>query len=232
MLGLKNPVGETISWAPGWQSKANYKILGVVKDVIKGSPFQPTHPAITFLSGNDLNWLYIRIHPDVSAREALPKIATAFNRIIPSAPFDYQFVDDVYAAKFKAEEQVGRLAGFFAVLAIFISCLGLFGLAAFVAEKRTKEIGVRKVLGASVPGLVGLLSSDLLKLVAIANVIAWPIAWYTMNYWLQNYDYRIEIGWGLFIVAGVLAVVIALMTVSTQAVKAALANPVESLKYE
>ena len=150
----------------------------------------------------------------------------------PAYPFEYTFVDDVFNEKFKSEQLIGKLSQIFAVLAILISCLGLFGLAAHTAEQRSKEIGVRKVLGASVTGIVKLLSKDFLKLVGISIVIATPIAWYAMQNWLQDYAYRIEINGLIFVIAGVLAVLIALITVSFQAIKAALANPVDSLKTE
>ncbi len=232
LMGLENPVGEIISWDPPHQPFAYYQILGVVKDMVKGSPFEATYPSIIFLSEDDLNWLYIRINPQVSVSEALPKIREAFNRIVPSAPFDYEFVDDVYAAKFQAEERIGKLAGFFATLAIFISCLGLFGLASFVAEQRTKEIGIRKVVGASVTNIWYMLSKDFILLVIFSCVAAIPIAYYFLNGWLQKYEYRMEISWWIFIGAGVGALLIAMLTVSFQAVRAATANPVESLRYE
>jgi ABC-type antimicrobial peptide transport system permease subunit len=164
--------------------------------------------------------------------EAIPKIEAAFKKVVPSAPFDYRFVDQDYALKFAAEERISKLAGFFAVLAVFISCLGLFGLASFVAEQRTKEIGVRKVLGASVYNLWRLLSKEFVMLVMISLFIATPLAYYFMHHWLQDYQYRTELSWWIFAVAGGAALVITLLTVSFQAIKAAIANPVKSLRAE
>ena len=155
-----------------------------------------------------------------------------FRKFSPDQPFEYQFADTEYAKKFDGEERIGKLAGFFALLAIIISCLGLFGLASFVAEQRTKEIGIRKVLGASVFGVWNLLSKDFVILVSISFLIAVPVAWYGMNKWLMDYSYRINISWEIFLVAGLLALLIALFTVSFQAIKAALANPVKSLRTE
>ena len=147
-------------------------------------------------------------------------------------PFSYRFLDDSFNEMYNSEQRVGKIAMIFSILAIFIACLGLFGLATFIAEQRTKEIGIRKVLGASVNGIVQLLSKDFLKLVLIAFVIAVPISWWAMHRWLQDFAYRINISWWIFIIAGFLALVIALLTISFQAIKAAIANPVKSLKTE
>ncbi len=221
-----------MSWGPPFQKKANYKILGIVKDMVKGSPFQATSPSVIFLAKNELNDLYIRLNPRVSAAEALPKIKDVFSTIVPSVPFDYEFVDDLYDAKFSAEERTGRLSGFFSVLAVFISCIGLFGLASYVAEQRTKEIGMRKVLGASVAGIWQMLSRDFVLLVVISCFFAVPVAYYVLDGWLKQYEYRMEISWWIFAEASLLALFIALLTVSFQSVKAALMNPVKALRYE
>jgi ABC-type antimicrobial peptide transport system permease subunit len=157
---------------------------------------------------------------------------TIFKNNNPGYPFDYSFVDAEFGKLFKTETLIGQLAEVFSVLAIFISCLGLFGLAAYTAEKRSKEIGIRKILGASIQGIAGLLSKDFLLLVCISCLIAFPIAWWMMHNWLQNYKYRIQISWWIFIGAGLLAVLIALFTVSFQAIKAAVANPVKNLRAE
>jgi putative ABC transport system permease protein len=230
-MGLKNPVGQTMQWD---QFKAkNFKILGVVKDMVMNSPFEPAYPTIFFLSPYDSkNWIFIKISPHVSTANALPKIEGVFKKLIPAAPFEFKFVDDDYAAKFAAEERVEKLSGFFAVLAILISSLGLFGLASFVAEQRTKEIGVRKILGASVLNLWGMLSKDFVMLVIASFVIATPIAFYFMHNWLQKYQYRTDLSWWIFAGAGVGAMVVTLLTVSFQAIKAAIANPVTSLRSE
>ena len=232
ILGLENPVGEFLSWKPMGTDRGTFEILGVVKDMVKGSPFEPTDPSIIFLSNFDLQNLYVRINPKVSAHEALPKIQKVFNQLVPSAPFDYTFADDDYEAKFRAEERIGKLAAVIAILAVIISCLGLFGLTSFVAEQRTKEIGIRKVLGASMTNVWKMLSKDFIVLVVIACFVSIPIAFYAMNGWLQNYDYKMEISWEVFLVASIGALVITIVTVSFQAIKAAMMNPVKSLRSE
>lgn len=232
ILGIKHPVGEWLSWQLGDNDWGKYKIVGVVKDMVKGSPFEPTDPSIIFKAEPDFENLYVRINPKMSAHEALPKIQGVFNRLFPSAPFDYTFADEDYAAKFRAEERTGALAGVITILAVIISCLGLFGLVSFIAEQRTKEIGIRKVLGASVINVWKMLSKDFIALVLIACLIAAPISFYTMHRWLQSYEYRTEISWWVFLLAGILAVGVAFVTVSFQAIKAAIANPVKSLRTE
>jgi putative ABC transport system permease protein len=212
----------------------SWQVIGIVKDLISNSPFDPVRRSFYYLdadytAGAVLN---LRIKPTVSAAAALPKIETVIKKIVPSALFSYKFVDQEYANKFSQEQRIGKLATLFAILAIFISCLGLFGLASFMAEARTKEIGVRKVLGASVLNLWGLLSKDFVVLVVIAFFIATPIAYYFLSNWLQQYQYRTEISWWIFAVSGAGALVITLLTVSFQSVKAALMNPVKSLRSE
>ena len=232
LMELENPVGVNLKYAYGYLGIHDFTILGVVKDMVKGDPFQSPYPAIMFLSEKELPWMFIRLDPQVNANEALSKVEGIFKKIAPSAPFDYKFVDEEYDAKFRTEERIGKLAAFFAVLAILISCLGLFGLVAFVAEKRTKEIGIRKVLGASVINLWQMLSKDFVVLVIISCLIAIPIAYYFLHGWLQQYAYRIEISWWIFTTASMSALLITLLTVSYQAIKAALMNPVESLRSE
>jgi ABC-type antimicrobial peptide transport system permease subunit len=232
-LGLKNPVGATVTWAPGWRKSQPFLILGVVKDMVALSPYEETIPTVFFLgNGYQYDWINIRLNPNVSTSESVPKIEAVFKKIIPSAPFAYTFADQEYALKFAAEERIGKLATFFTGLAIFISCLGLFGLAAYTAEQRTKEIGIRKVLGASVASLWGLLSKDFVVLVLIAFAIATPLAYYFLSGWLQNYTYRTSLSWWVFALAGGGALLITLLTVSFQAIKAALHNPVKSLRSE
>jgi putative ABC transport system permease protein len=231
-IGLKNPVGETITWAPGWRDPKSFTIIGVVKDMLAISPYEAAIPTVFFLSDKYHTWFNIRVNPLVSTASALPKIEAVFKKIIPTAPFDYKFADAEYASKFAAEERIGKLATFFAVLSILISCLGLFGLASFVAEQRTKEIGVRKVLGASIFNLWKLLSKDFVVLVIFSCCIAGPVAYYFLHGWLQNYEYRTEIPWWIFAVGFAGALVITLLTVSFQAIKAAVANPVKSLRTE
>ena len=232
IIGLEKPVGEFLTWSPGWRDGGNYKILGIVRDMVKGSPFEPTDPSIIFLSEGDMGNLYIRINPQVSAHTAIPKIEKVFNSLVSSAPFDYKFADEEYEAKFRAEERVGTLATIFSVLAILISCSGLFGLASFVAEQRTKEVGIRKVLGASIINLWGLLSKEFLLLVIVSCFVAIPFSYSFMIKWLEQYEYHTSIPWYVFAMTGAGALTITLLTVSFQAVKAAMANPVNSLKTE
>jgi ABC-type antimicrobial peptide transport system permease subunit len=233
-IGLQNPVGETITWKWRDNQPKPYKILGVIRDMVMESPYEPVEPTLFFVNAlnGGVNYMNVRIKPGIAVSQALPRIEAVFKRIVPGAPFDYKFVDQDYALKFAAEERISKLAGFFAVLAMFISCLGLFGLASFVAERRTKEIGVRKVLGASVFNLWGLLSREFVVLVTISLFIATPTAWYFMNTWLQDYQYRTELSWWIFAASGAVALVITLLTVSFQAIKAAMANPVRSLRTE
>ncbi|MGZ3873177.1 MAG: ABC transporter permease, partial [Mucilaginibacter sp.] len=231
-MGLQHPAGETIHWTNKWMNiNKDYKIIGVIKDMVMKSPFDPVQPTIFRLGGN-LNWIFIRINPRQSVSNALPKIAGVFKKIIPSVPFEYSFADEEYAKKFAAEEHIGKLTSFFSCLAIFISSLGLFGMAAFMAEQRTKEIGVRKVLGATVFTIWRLLSKDFVQLVMVAFVIAAPVAWYFMSNWLHRYPYRTPIAWWVFVLTGIGALLIALLTISYQSFKAAWSNPVKSLRSE
>jgi putative ABC transport system permease protein len=232
ILGLQDPVGEELRWAPGGMDRGNFKILGVVKDMIKGSPYEETFPSIIFLSKNDERWLYIRMSSTANPHEALPKIGEVMTGLIPSAPFEYTFMDDKFAAKFEAEERIGKISMFISTQAILISCLGLFGLASFIAEKRTKEIGIRKVLGATVLSLWKLLSTDFIILIAISCLIAIPISFHFMTQWLQNYQYRTQLSVWIFMGAIAGAVLVTLVTISFQTIKAALTNPVESLRSE
>jgi putative ABC transport system permease protein len=176
------------------------------------------------------NTLSIKIEPnDVSS--TLARLEETWSKLSPSFPFEYSFLDESINRMYQAEEKTERIIGTFSMLAILIACLGLFGLASYATEQRTKEVGIRKVLGASVSEIIGLLSNDFVKLVLVANLLAWPIAYFAMNKWLQDFAYRVEIGWWVFALAGGLCCA-TLLTVSTQAIKAALANPVEALRYE
>jgi ABC-type antimicrobial peptide transport system permease subunit len=227
-MELKNPIGEIIRW-DGYP----FKIVGVIKDMVMESPFEPVRQTMYLVNFDAANaCIHIRINPKMSAGEAIAKMESIFQKLVPTVPFDYKFVDDDYGAKFKAEERIGKLASFFAGLAIFISCLGLFGLASFVAEKRTKEIGIRKVLGATIYNLWRMLSKEFVVLVMVACLIAVPLAYYFLNQWLQKYEYRTEISWWVFVVAVGGALAITLLTVSFQAIKAAITNPVKSLRTE
>jgi putative ABC transport system permease protein len=232
-MGFEKPVGESIQWTAGYRSRfSNFTVIGVIKDMIAKSPFAPPVPAVYFVGRDEPSWINMRINAQVPAGDALPKIEAVFKKIIPSVPFDYKFADQEYALKFAAEERVGKLSTVFAVLAILISCLGLFGLASFVAEQRTKEIGIRKVVGASVFNIWKMLSKDFIGLVVISCFIAIPIAYYFLAAWLNQYEYRTEISWWIFAVTSLSALVITLLTVSYQAVKAALMKPVNSLRSE
>jgi len=226
-MKLKDAVGKTITW-----QKTNFTVIGIVKDVVMESPYETPFPAMYYLAPYPMSYVTIKINPAVGAQEALRKISPVVGKFSPAEPFDYNFVDDTYDAKFKDELRIGTLAGFFTVLAILISCLGLFGLASFVAEQRIKEIGVRKVLGATVFNLWGLLSREFILLVSVSFLIAIPIAWRVLAQWLQQFAYRTEVSWWIFAVAGMGALVITLLTVSYQAVKAAMTNPVKSLRSE
>jgi putative ABC transport system permease protein len=226
-MGMKNPVGKILKW-----DGVPFTIIGVIKDMIVESPYSQVRPSLFHLSNSRSDLIIAKINPASSTSAALNKIATVFKKYNPAQPFDYKFVDEEYARKFDNEQRIGKLAGFFAILAIFISCLGLFGMASFVAEQRTKEIGVRKILGASVINLWGLLSKEFVLMVILSCTIAIPTAYYFLHNWLQKYQYRTEISWWIFAAAAGGALVITLLTVSFQAIKAAVANPVKSLRTE
>jgi len=230
-MGLKNPVGTIVRWGEGENAK-DYKVIGVIKDMLMQSPYKPVKQTVYLMDYSNVNWIDLKLASNKSVSESVATIEAAFKKYIPSAPFDYEFTDVEFGKKFAAEERVGTLTTFFAGLAIFISCLGLFGLASFVAEQRTKEIGVRKVLGASVLNLWGLLSKDFVVLVVIAFCIAAPLAWYGMSNWLRHYEYRTSISGWIFVVAGIGALLVTLLTVSFQSIRAALINPVKSLRSE
>ncbi|MBS1557312.1 MAG: ABC transporter permease [Bacteroidetes bacterium] len=226
-LGFENPVGEVLTW-----DKRAYTIIGVIKDMIIGSPYEPVRPTLFHISKDEGSVILLKLNKSIGAHEAISKIESTFKKFSPASPFEYQFVDQEYARKFGDEERVGKLASFFSSLAIFISCLGIFGLASFVAEQRTKEIGVRKVMGASVFNLWQMLSRDFVVLVVISFIIAMPLSLYAMNIWLSKYDYRTHIAWWIFLAAGIGTLFITLGTVSYQSIKAALTNPVKSLRSE
>jgi putative ABC transport system permease protein len=227
LMGFKNPVGQIIKWG-----SVEYNVIGTIKDMIKYDPFKPVHPSFFVLNYEATNVIHIKLAPQLPTGETLAKIESVFKIYNPAAPFDYKFVDEGYARKFGHEERIGKLAGVFASLAILISCLGLFGLASFMAEQRMKEIGIRKVLGASVFNVWRLLSKEFLILVVIGFCLAAPIAYYVLSNWLQNYEYRTELSWWIFAASGAGALIVTLLTVSFQSIKAALVNPVKSLRSE
>ncbi|MBS1738390.1 MAG: ABC transporter permease [Bacteroidetes bacterium] len=230
-MRLKDPIGALIRQVG---DSVSLHVVGVMKDFVIESPFQhQISPLMLFGPGHLFaQVLHIKLNPDKPVKTNIAGVESIFKKYNPQYPLEYVFADESYAQKFKNAERTGTLAALFAALTIFISCLGLFGLASYMAENRTKEIGVRKVLGASVTGLATLLSKDFLKLVIISFVIASPIAWWAMNKWLDGYSYRINISWKVFALAAALSVFIAIVTVSFQAIKAAMANPVKSLRSE
>jgi ABC-type antimicrobial peptide transport system permease subunit len=227
-MGFTNPVDERIK-AFGRE----YKVIGVVKDLVMQSLYQPVRPMVFYIDNfNRVGFITLKLNPQRGAGAALEKLEATFKKHYPATPFEYEFADDDFARKYQGEQRIGNLAAIFAVLTIFISSLGLFGLSAYTAEQRTKEIGIRKVLGASVTSLWGLLSKDFVGLVLIAFAIATPLAYYFLSGWLENYEYRTDLSWWVFALAGGGALLITLLTVSFQAIKAALNNPVKSLRME
>ncbi len=228
-LRIKNPVGQKIT---SYNNDRQYTIVGVVKDALMISPFKAADPTMFYMQSDPQNNIMYRLSPNIKTQDAITQLTAIFNKYDPAYPYDYAFSDEQYATKFKLEQLIGKLAGLFAALAIFISCLGLFGLAAYVAEQRTKEIGIRKVLGASVQQVWLLLSKDFIVLVLISCLIAVPVSFYFLHNWLMNYDYRISIGAGVFVFGALIALLITIITISFQAIKAAVANPVKSLRTE
>ena len=226
-MELKDPVGKTITWM-----RSKFTVIGVVKNMVMESPYESSVPAIFYLAPYTMPNVTMRINPQVSAREALRRVSHLFEKYSPAAPFEYKFVDQQYDAKFRGELRIGQLAGFVTILAIFISCLGLFGLASYMAEQRTKEIGVRKVLGATIFNLWKLLSKDFVFLISLSCLTAIPISWWLLHQWLQQFSYRTEISWWIFAAAALGGLIITIFTVSFQAIKAATANPVKSLRAE
>jgi putative ABC transport system permease protein len=227
LMRLKDPLNQTITYFD-----ARLKIVGIVKDALTVSPFSPADPTIFLYDPNPLGVIMFRLSPGIKTTDAITGLTAIFNKYNPAYPFTYSFADESYAAKFNVEMLIGKLAGLFAGLSIFISCLGLFGLAAYMAEQRTKEIGIRKVLGATVPQVWLLLSKEFILLVLISVVIASPIAFYFLQGWLQKYVYRISIGADVFCWAALTALVITCVTVSFQTIRSAMANPVKNLRME
>jgi len=231
MIG-KDAVGKILYRDTSATGAIPYTIVGITKDFVFGDMYGKADPLVFMSYPEYFGYMYIRLKPQVNVEKAVAKIEAVIKTNNPGYPFNYVFADDEFDKQFKSEMLIGKLSQVFAVLAIIISCLGLFGLAAYTAERRTKEIGIRKVLGASVAGITGLLSRDFLRLVLVSALIAFPLSWWFMHKWLQNYAYRISINWWVFIVAGFLALSIALITISFQSIRAAIANPVKSLRTE
>ena len=226
-MGIKNPIGKLIQLGT-----ASIKIVGVFNDFIINSPYDNVKPMIVVGSST---WSYntvIRLNSQNAVSKNLELVETVFKKYNPAYPFTYKFTDKEYQEKFSDEQQTGTLAFIFAGLTIFISCLGLFGLASYMAENRSKEIGIRKVLGASVAGIAQMLTREFVALVVIAIILATPVAWWVASKWLQNFTYRIDIGWVTFVAAGSVAIIIAIITISGQAIRAAITNPINAIKAE
>jgi putative ABC transport system permease protein len=230
LLGYEDPVGKTVYGNNPNGTSIPYTVIGVVRNFHFESLRETIGP-LCLLLGHDPSFASFKVSAG-NVKNLVSLVEAKWKTMIPSVPFSYRFLDDAFDEMYRAEQRVGKVALSFAILAIFIACLGLFGLATYMAEQRTKEIGVRKVLGATIGNIATMLSGDFLKLVAISAVFAFPIAWWFMHKWLDDFAYRIHIGWWVFILAGVIASLIALVTVSFQAIKAAIANPVKSLRAE
>jgi putative ABC transport system permease protein len=232
-LGISDPLGETMIWG----TNGEWKIIGVVEDMVTQSPYNSVEPMIFFLESNRIAWIQfnrvnMKLNPEANAAEALAKIAPIFKKYDPETAVEYMFADQEFGMKFDEERRIGNLAMVSTVLAIFISCLGLFGLASFVASQRTKEIGIRKILGASIPQLWQLLSKDFVILVIISCIISVPFSFYFMRDWLTQYDYRIDISWQVYAVAWLGCMMVTLLTISFQSLRTALQNPVGALRSE
>jgi putative ABC transport system permease protein len=228
ILGRQNPVGMRLSWP---ESGRDYTVIGVIKDYLPNPSWRRDEPLILYQAPASYNFIFLKIDP-ANVLRTLAQVQSVFERLNPGFPFEYQFLDEAYEIQFDFVRRARSLMTYLAGFAIFISCLGLFGLASFNAEQRTKEIGIRKVLGSSVSQIVIHLSKDLTRLVLLANIVAWPVAWYLLQRWLQGFLYRAPIRFDIFIAAGLIAFIIALVMISGQSIKAARANPVDSLRYE
>jgi len=226
IIGKEDPIGARMSY-----SGQHYTVIGVIKDYLPNPRWRVDEPLVLLQKPERYRYVFLKIHPE-NIPQTLAQVKNIFERLNPAFPFEYEFMEAGYEIQFRFVRRTRSLIAYFAGFAIFISCLGLFGLASFNAEQRTKEIGIRKVLGSSVSRIVMLLSGDLTKLVLLANIIAWPVAWFSLNRWLQSFLYRTHINLDIFIMAGAITLIIALLTVSYQSVKAALANPADSLRYE
>ena len=226
-IGFNEPVGATIRWLG-----QPFTIIGVVDDIVATSPYEPVQPLFYFLSRDGSNIALLRLNRDAAAAQSLAAVEKVFKRYVPEQPFEYQFIDESYARKFGDEERVGKLAGVFTALAIFISCLGIFGLSSFVAEQRTKEIGVRKVMGASMFDLWRLVSREFFILVGLSCIVAIPIASIVLSMWLNKFAYRTEVSVWMFGLVSLCTIAITLLTASWHTMSAASANPVKSLRSE
>jgi putative ABC transport system permease protein len=226
-IGIKNPLGMKMRY-----NNREYTVTGITDNVIMESPFKPVDPVMIFYDKNFSSVVSVRLKDGADLKRSLAAIESIFTKYNPAYPFDYDFVDEEFSKKFINEHLISRITNIFAGLAIFICCIGLAGLASFTIEKRTREIGIRKVLGATLRQLLALISKEFLKLIAIAFVIAVPFAWWLMHSWLQNYEFRVRISWWLFCSVGLLVLLLALIVVSANTMKAALRNPVNTLRTE
>lgn len=226
IMGIEDPIGKTIKL---WRKPR--QIIGVLKDFHNRSLYEPIQPAVFLLEPDNAGMMFVKIKGK-KTKDALAAMETTFAQILPDVPFHYSFLEEEYAALYKSETLTEALAYYFALISILISCLGLFGLATFMAKQRTKEIGIRKVLGASVRNITALISKDFLKLVLMAFIISSPIAYYLMNGWLQDFAYKIKISWWVFVLTGSIAMLITILTIGFQSIKSARANPVKSLRTE
>jgi putative ABC transport system permease protein len=225
-MALQNPVGKKFSW-----NRRNGRIIGVVKDYHNASLHQEIQPMVYLVSPSWFRYLSIKINP-AATEEALNFLKGKWKELRPGQDFSYFFLDSFVDGFYRSEKRMEKVLKSFTFIAIFISCLGLFGLTAFSAGQRTKEIGIRKVLGASASRIALMLSQDFTKRILLGNIIAWPAAYYFMHKWLQNFAYRIQVNIWVFLLASALAMLIALLTVSYHSVRTALSNPVNSLRYE
>ena len=227
LMGLKEPIGETLIY-----NEQELKIIGVIPNIVMASPYTPVEPMTLLFSPGWSSTITVRLNQTPDIQGAIAKVEEVFKKHNPNYPFEYRFVDADFERKFATINLISRLAGIFAGLAIVITCLGLLGLAAFTAEQRTKEVGIRKVLGASVASIVVLISKDFSRLVLFAFLVSAPIGWWALSKFLERYPYRVEISWWILLSAGVIAFVLAILIVSTQALRAAISNPVNSLRSE
>jgi putative ABC transport system permease protein len=232
-FGWKEPIGLKLTTytAPDLSQSITYTVVGVIENFHYESLRQTIEPMVMAI-GNQSGTMALRLAPKADIEKTMAAVGVLFKKYLPAQPFNYRFVDEEFNKQYDAEQRIGGILSAFAGFAIFIACLGLFGLAAFTAEQRTKEIGIRKVMGATVAGITSLLARDFLKLVVVALVLAAPVAWFFMDRWLSDFAYRITMPWWVFVLSGVAAMIIAFATVSFQSVRAALANPVESLRSE
>lgn len=228
MMEKQDPAGARMSWP---YNGRNYTVIGVIKDYLPNPSWREDEPLILRQDPESYRFIFLKIHPE-NIPQTLAQAKNVFERLNPGFPFEYRFLDAAYEIQFDPVRRSRSLISYLAGFAIFISCLGLFGLASFSAEQKAKEIGIRKVLGSSVSGVVLRLSNDLTRLVLLANVVAWPAAWYLLNRWLQSFRYRTQIRFDIFLVAGVITFIIALVTIGAQSIRAAMANPVDSLRHE